>query len=423
MKNVYFLGIGADPNDSGIFRINDEQLSNLSQYNKKIPLTVNHGVTVGEVSALIYQDKLYAVGEITNATFLDEMINTLNNYNSLKCQDEAKAIDIYVLLQLCYPAISLRTLQDFDKSNQLDFVRHVSLVPLGARRNTTVVYADSLDAVFKKSNITSRSILQNIQQLFEKNKRLDCDFDSSPLDISDFWPCVFAQQVYINQNDNRKPILKHDYKTTKFDSSFLDARARNNIRMDGDISISRGEYELLVSNFTKNNLKRLNDNSYEPASKRIKLEPNPPSTVDSNDAQHAFYQQFNLFVKDQKEQKEKDKFMERLKDYEQSRKGIEKQSLMSGEEMEKHYQSRSFEIETKRAADFKSMIDRQAEFESKLNARIEEISAPKKDPKQPIQSTHEEKKEPTSDCGFKKNTETHNNRLDNLINKLPPIIQ
>ena len=227
MKNsVFFLGIGAD------LRCNDTSerlqlnVSDFKRLKNNIPVKLEHknNCVVGFTRLIrLYENKiLYLFGEITSSILLKILKASTSRYNKLRREKEGKLTDINykTFLQIIYPELSLTT-QTFKRGTE-QFLVEVSLVSLGARRNTPVFYFEDVKELLdvSKNNVPDE-VVKGI--LGVSNKRyLPVDSDISAFDI-------IVDIVYALQSDSqRKRQLQLDYKGVAFDPDFVFAGMSTN---------------------------------------------------------------------------------------------------------------------------------------------------------------------------------------------------
>ena len=229
MKNsVFFLGIGAD------LRCNDTSdrlllnVSDLKRLKNNIPVKLEHknNCVIGFTRLIhLYKNKiLYLFGEITSSILLKILKASTSRYNKLRREKEGRLKDISykTFLQIIYPELSLTT-QTFKRGTE-QFLVEVSLVSLGARRNTPVFYFEDVKELLDKpKNNVPNEILKGILSVSNKHYR-PIDSDISVFDI-------IVDIVYALQSDyclQRKRQLQLDYKGVAFNSDFVFAGMTTN---------------------------------------------------------------------------------------------------------------------------------------------------------------------------------------------------
>ena len=227
MKNrLYFLGIGADlrcRNTSERFLLNAGDFKGL-KHNIPVKLEHKHECVVGFTRLIrLYRNNiLYLFGEITSSVLPKILKASASRYNKLCRQKDHASKDIHytTFLQIIYPELSLTT-RTFQRGTE-QFLVEVSLVSLGARRNTPVFYFEDIKELLEGSkNSVPDEVVKGIISASDK-RYLPIDTDVSAFD-------VIADIVYALQSDSqRKRQLRLDYKGVAFDPDFVFAGMTTN---------------------------------------------------------------------------------------------------------------------------------------------------------------------------------------------------
>ena len=244
---IFFFGIAADLRIKNNWKRLDLSSDSLKRI-KNVPVKISHKreITVGYTRLLkLYDNKLYTFGEIASVTLIKILKLLTAKYNELRrAKDQIKgSVDYLTLLQVIYPELSLTT--RISKEGTDEFIIEVSLVTLGARRNTPVFYFENIDDLFTRENIppeATRDILSTVS----RQPPLIAD-NLSATDI-------IVDLVYALQSDDswqRKRLLKADYLGASFNSDFVHASMMSgNNEGGGYISVPIDKYFNLLSNQT-----------------------------------------------------------------------------------------------------------------------------------------------------------------------------
>lgn len=240
---IYFLGVGADLQIEGEehYRLTPSDLKGIKE---SVPVKIAHRAsrTVGHTRFIrLHREKiLYIFGVICCESLVDTLKILTVKYNELRYQKDGVLTRIHylTLLQLIYPQLSITTQNSKKGTNQ--FLVEVSLVTLGARRNTSVFYSENFKTLLDKArsqNHIPEAIVREIS--FCSVKPAEFLKNSPPPPVED----ILVDLLYALQADDswlRKKQLQTDYHNVSFNSDFIQASGRRGQEMNNNNNTSNG---------------------------------------------------------------------------------------------------------------------------------------------------------------------------------------
>jgi len=195
---------------------------NITQF----PLKYEHDIVIGGVALTFVTKKgLYIISCITNDVFLNALSKISNNY----CFTGKQVLDKQLcILQKIACEYSLKTLLDKQFLSDQAFIKEVSLVGLGARRNTAVRFYKQISSQLfndlKQDGISLNE--KTLQFALQQLNARKCDNDNLAQEA--VFVKLISNVLRQSQIPNRQDLLKQDFKNIGLDQSFLTASMMSN---------------------------------------------------------------------------------------------------------------------------------------------------------------------------------------------------
>lgn len=217
---MLFLGIVTDCRDHDSkpeYHLTSEDIACIGSTAVAYPLLLEHDDKreCGRVWLVASSRYLYAGGFISDSC-LKRLETVLAIYYN---KSERKNVTLPLLIQKCYPNLSLANKRDRQSVSDKDFVREVSLVGLGGRCNTPVVYGWTIKEI--AARISNNDVPRRMWEILERANDEQTKYGGKAIDL-EFITSDLLQYCYFSERQTR---LQNEYKNSKFDDSFLRASA------------------------------------------------------------------------------------------------------------------------------------------------------------------------------------------------------